>query len=331
MGIPRKVKTEAKAEVEKTIAEIEEPEGEELDKHTVAGHLKNATETLKRKNERRKTMEASVTLRRKIVDFFTSIPGIYDPGKPQALIQNAGLDPQLRNQINFGSSPGQFFQLLLPTLSQYGTLQDGRHALQAVLESAKGFLGEDGRTACDDLIRELGWIPEEYQDFGQKFTSPETETSENRGGQTVNITVGGNAVFDGVSIGDGGTVVSKVKEVGNIVQAKDSTVTIAKIESFQQGMSLEEVVKLFEQLQTAVSEMESVSRKAKIEARAEVEKAIAEVEEPEGGQKPDKETIAGHLKNAAETLKAAGATALQATSFGKLVAQAVDWLGESYQ
>ncbi len=71
-------------------------------------------------------------------------------------------------------------------------------------------------------------------------------------------------------------------------------------------------------------------RKARIEAKAEVEKAIAEIEEPEG-EEPDKETVAGHLRNATETLKAAGVTALQTVAFGKLVGQAVTWLGANYQ
>lgn len=128
-----------------------------------------------------------------------------------------------------------------------------------------------------------------------------------------------------------GSVVSKVKEVGNIVQAKDSAVTISRTETSQQGMSLEDVLNLLERLQSAVNDVEGVSRKARIRAKAEVEKAIVEIENPEEGQEPDKKTVAEHLKSATETPKAAGANAFEATSFGKLVAQAVDWLGESYQ
>ena len=108
------------------------------------------------------TMELTVTLRRQIIDFFMSLPNIQDPNTPRALIQAANLDSQLLNQISFTGAPGQFFQLLLPILLQYGRLKDGRPALQSVLEAAKDLLGEDGRTACDNLIRTLGWTPSEY-------------------------------------------------------------------------------------------------------------------------------------------------------------------------
>jgi len=278
-----------------------------------------------------KTMELSVTLRRQIVDFFMSLPDIYNPGNPQALIQSASLDPQLLSQISFTGAPGQFFQLLLPILLQYGRLRDGRHALQAVLEAAKDLLGDDGRTACDNLIRALGWTPSEYKAYGQAYGAPAAQPSVNAGNQTIHISVGGNATFEGVSFGDGGKIISKVTNAGDLMQADDSTVTITKTTATQSGMSIEEVLKLFEQMLTVVNDLEGVPRKAKIEAKAEVEKAIAEIEEPEKGKAPDKKTVAEHLKKATATLKEAGATALQAATFGKLVAQAVEWLGTNYQ
>jgi hypothetical protein len=171
----------------------------------------------------------------------------------------------------------------------------------------------------------------EAQEPQHKESNPQQKQAEEKSlKQGINISIGGNATFEGMSFGDGGKVISKVEHAKNIVQADDSTVTITQAESAQQGMSVEEVLKLFEQLYEAVNEMENVPRKAKIEAKAEVEKAIAEIEEPEG-EEPDKKTVAEHLKNATETLKAAGATALQAAAFGKLVAGAVTWLGANYQ
>lgn len=104
-----------------------------------------------------KTPKITMELRRQIIDFFMSLPNIYDPNTPRALIQSADLDPQLLGQIHFGGPPVQFFQLLLPTLMQYGRLQDGRHALQAVLEAAQYYLaGNDEKITCDNLIRALG-------------------------------------------------------------------------------------------------------------------------------------------------------------------------------
>lgn len=40
-------------------------------------------------------------------------------------------------------------------LSQYGTLEDGRHALQAILEAAKVYVGKEGQAQCEQLLREL--------------------------------------------------------------------------------------------------------------------------------------------------------------------------------
>jgi len=49
----------------------------------------------------------------------------------------------------------QFFQLLVSTLNKYGTLNDGRDALEAVLEAAKGSVGRDRRDDCESLIQQL--------------------------------------------------------------------------------------------------------------------------------------------------------------------------------
>jgi hypothetical protein len=94
-------------------------------------------------------------LNKKIVDFFTSIPNIHDSNNQRALLYSAGVDQALLNQINFAGPPGQFFQLLVPTLVSYGTLEDGREALEAVLEAAKEHVGKDRRKYCDTLIQEL--------------------------------------------------------------------------------------------------------------------------------------------------------------------------------
>lgn len=157
------------------------------------------------------------------------------------------------------------------------------------------------------------------------------QKKEQTQGQATSISVGGNATLEGVSIGDGSKIISKVQQAENIVQADGSSATLTTTTSAQQGMTGAEVVKLFQQLYDAVNAMEGVPRNAKIEAKAEVEKAMAAIEEMEKGKEPDKKTVAGHLKKAAEILKEAGATALQAAAFGKLVGQAVEWLGTNYQ
>lgn len=91
----------------------------------------------------------------KIVEFLTSMPNMYDSHALRALLYNAGLDTQLQNNLNFALPPAQFFPLLVPTLSNYGTLEDGRNALKAVLEATKNYVGQEKKAYCDTLIQEL--------------------------------------------------------------------------------------------------------------------------------------------------------------------------------
>ncbi len=116
-------------------------------------------------------------LHQKIIEFLTSLPNIHDSNTQRALIYNARLDTQLQNQINFAGPPAQFFQLLVPTLSSYGKLEDGRTALEAVLEAAKQNVGKDKREYCDTLIQELRAISnvQEYRPQCEDFIGKKPE------------------------------------------------------------------------------------------------------------------------------------------------------------
>lgn len=123
-------------------------------------------------------MELPVTLQNRIVDFLTSLPNIADNHSQQALINRASLDAQLHRQINFSGSAGQFFEMLVPTLAKYEQLEDGRHALVAVLEAAKDRVGRNKRAECDDLIQEVRNILKKLnvtEKKGQTSYSPEQE------------------------------------------------------------------------------------------------------------------------------------------------------------
>lgn len=100
-------------------------------------------------------MKLSSTLHNEIVDFFISLPNIQDSRNQRAFIESVGLDSSLQNQICFGGSPSEFFQLLVPMLIRYGTLEDGREALEAVLETAKNFVGQNRKVDCDKLLQKL--------------------------------------------------------------------------------------------------------------------------------------------------------------------------------
>ncbi len=94
-------------------------------------------------------------LRQNIVTLLTSIPNMSEKDTRRALIAGAALDPELECQINCERAPAQFFQLLIPTLRNYGTLTDGRNPLEAVLEAAKQSVGQEKRARCDELIQNI--------------------------------------------------------------------------------------------------------------------------------------------------------------------------------
>lgn len=104
-----------------------------------------------------------------IVDFLALIPNMLDKNMQRALIYNAGLDNELQKQIDIAGPPGQFFQLLVPTLSQYGKLDDGRDALEAVLESAKQYVGAEKGEYCDRLVED--WRTERVSKFPSQYPS----------------------------------------------------------------------------------------------------------------------------------------------------------------
>lgn len=94
-------------------------------------------------------------LYQKMIKFLTTLPSIYDSNMQQALVDSAGLDPELEKQIRTGMSPTQFAHLLIPTLRDYGSLEDGRYALVAILEATRGYVGPNKQAECDRLIQEL--------------------------------------------------------------------------------------------------------------------------------------------------------------------------------
>jgi len=94
-------------------------------------------------------------LKKDILEFLKSLPDIQDSDTQKALISETGLDQELENQVVFGQSTSQFVASLVQTLIKYGTLKDGREAIEAVLETAKGRVGHDRKAHCERLIRAI--------------------------------------------------------------------------------------------------------------------------------------------------------------------------------
>ncbi len=116
-------------------------------------------------------MQAPVELHSKIVEFFTSIPNIHDSDSRRAFVYSVSLDPQLQDLIDFAGPSAQFLQLLVSTLVKYGNLEDGRDALEAVLEAAKKYVGPDKQEYCEVLIQ--NWRSCRISYASQQNVSPE--------------------------------------------------------------------------------------------------------------------------------------------------------------
>lgn len=100
-------------------------------------------------------MKLPATLHRKIIDFLQSLPTIHNADSRRAFIYHASLDSQLQDQIFFDKPAAQFVLLLVTELMNYGALQDGRNALEAILETAKYYVGQEKKEHCDRLIKEV--------------------------------------------------------------------------------------------------------------------------------------------------------------------------------
>lgn len=100
-------------------------------------------------------MNLPVELHNKIVEFLISLPNIHSSEARRALILTAGIDARIEKQLNFDKPPTEFVPSLMAILLDYGKLEDGRHSLIAILETAKDSVGQDRREDCETLIDEL--------------------------------------------------------------------------------------------------------------------------------------------------------------------------------
>ncbi len=108
-------------------------------------------------------MDLSAELKNKIIEFLESVPDIHNKNKRYALIYRAFSDNKLVSQIDYDGTTDVFCTLLVSKLAGYGKTEDGQDALEAALETAKKYIGQDRQGYCDILIREL-------HTFQQKFS-----------------------------------------------------------------------------------------------------------------------------------------------------------------
>ena len=90
-------------------------------------------------------------LRQRIRDFLLSLAMMENEPSQRAIIENAGLDEALRQQLEY-AAPAVFIPHLLERLVKFGALADGRNPLVALLEEAKRYVGQDKQAYCATLI-----------------------------------------------------------------------------------------------------------------------------------------------------------------------------------
>lgn len=101
-------------------------------------------------------MNQRSALEKKIADFLSSLPIIHNADGQRALILSAGLDPHLQNLIKIGIPVAEFVPSLVATLFNYGMLDDGRYAIEAVLEATKNYIGYDRKVnEYEPLIKQF--------------------------------------------------------------------------------------------------------------------------------------------------------------------------------
>ena len=94
-------------------------------------------------------------LQNNIAEFLLSLPNIAKTAAREAFILRMGIEDKLRHQIKIEGSSGEFVCKLILILKEYGTLEDGRNALEAALQTAKTYVGKNRQVDCDRLIQGL--------------------------------------------------------------------------------------------------------------------------------------------------------------------------------
>jgi hypothetical protein len=96
-------------------------------------------------------MPITQALRMAIIDCLETWPGIDQLDGRKALVAQAGLDARLARRIMYSGPLEDFCGILVADLEEYGSLDDGRHALQALVQA----LASDGAMDCGLLLTDL--------------------------------------------------------------------------------------------------------------------------------------------------------------------------------
>lgn len=94
-------------------------------------------------------------LYKRIIDFLVFSQCFQTKANRKAILLQAGLDDELKSQIEVEGDERTFVTLTTNVLINYGTLRDNRDALEEVLKAVRRSVGVDGQKKIDDIITEL--------------------------------------------------------------------------------------------------------------------------------------------------------------------------------
>ena len=107
------------------------------------------------------TAAPSETIKAQIRELLMSVASLQTHNGRQALIQSASFDPLLIAQLDADQALVTFVPNTVATLANYGILENGRHALEALLTAARPLQGQEFQQQCDAVLAAwLGRMPE---------------------------------------------------------------------------------------------------------------------------------------------------------------------------
>ena len=109
----------------------------------------------------RPVVAPSNAIKAKMIKLLLSLPNLHQETTRSGLLNAALLDRALVNEIALDQPLSSFVPNIVELLAIYGTLEDGRHALEALLAAARNRSGREFRQQCDAIFMEwLGRVPE---------------------------------------------------------------------------------------------------------------------------------------------------------------------------
>lgn len=132
----------------------------------------NATPQTAAPESPRPAAAPSEAIKAKIRELLLSVASLHTQKGRSGLIQSANFDPMLIAQLDADQPLVTFVPNTVATLASYGILNDGRHALEAILTAARVLEGQAFQQQCDEVFSEwLGRAPEAVSAVAPKPSS----------------------------------------------------------------------------------------------------------------------------------------------------------------